>query len=140
MRPVRAHAQIGHGQHHIAQRRDMIDFLADKQTWLGVDEAGVGPKPSGQFIQCRLQFLWREQILALHVQRQDNKFVRKNARDHTDLVIDHHLSTDVDADIILVLQHGHIVERGSHQALLETNGNYAELWRAQLWQRDPLTA
>ena len=66
--------------------------------------------------------------------------LRDIARDHTSLVIAHRLSTVVDADIILVLQHGHIVEQGSHQALLETNGKYAELWRAQLRQRDSLTA
>ena len=66
--------------------------------------------------------------------------LREIARDHTSLVIAHRLSTVVDADIILVLQHGHIVEQGSHQALLETNGKYAELWRAQLRQRDSLTA
>ena len=62
--------------------------------------------------------------------------LREIARDHTSLVIAHRLSTVVDADLILVLQHGRVVEQGSHQALLETNGKYAELWRAQLRQRD----
>ena len=65
--------------------------------------------------------------------------LREIARDHTSLVIAHRLSTIVDVDKILVLQQGHIVEQGSHQALLEKDGEYAELWRAQLRRRDPPT-
>ncbi len=53
------------------------------------------------------------------------------ARDHTSLVIAHRLSTIVDADNILVLDHGEIVEQGSHTQLLAKNQHYATLWRAQ---------
>ena len=41
------------------------------------------------------------------------------------------LSTIVDADEILVLEHGRVVERGSHAALLEQGGRYAALWALQ---------
>ncbi|RLA54257.1 MAG: metal ABC transporter permease [Gammaproteobacteria bacterium] len=58
------------------------------------------------------------------------------SRDHTSLVIAHRLSTIVDADRIVVLHHGEIVEQGTHQQLLQHAGHYAELWRAQLKQRD----
>jgi ATP-binding cassette subfamily B protein len=53
------------------------------------------------------------------------------ARDHTSLTIAHRLSTIVDADEILVLDHGRIVERGTHVALLAANGVYARMWRLQ---------
>jgi ABC-type transport system involved in Fe-S cluster assembly fused permease/ATPase subunit len=49
----------------------------------------------------------------------------------TTLVIAHRLSTVVHADEILVLDHGSIIERGKHDALLSQNGAYAGLWRAQ---------
>jgi ATP-binding cassette subfamily B protein len=58
--------------------------------------------------------------------------LRSIAHDRTTLVIAHRLSTVTDADEILVLREGEIVERGSHAALLEANGVYAGMWAAQV--------
>jgi ABC-type transport system involved in Fe-S cluster assembly fused permease/ATPase subunit len=49
----------------------------------------------------------------------------------TTLVIAHRLSTIANADEILVLDSGRIVERGTHQELRELHGHYAGLWQAQ---------
>jgi ATP-binding cassette subfamily B protein len=49
----------------------------------------------------------------------------------TTLVIAHRLSTVMDADQILVLSHGRILERGSHMQLLELKGEYARMWALQ---------
>ena len=49
----------------------------------------------------------------------------------TTIVIAHRLSTVVNADEILVLDQGLIVERGTHEALLERGGVYAALWSRQ---------
>jgi ATP-binding cassette subfamily B protein len=57
--------------------------------------------------------------------------LRKLRAGRTTLVIAHRLSTIVDADEILVLRRGRIVERGSHAALLDRKGEYAALWRRQ---------
>ena len=54
------------------------------------------------------------------------------ATDHTTLVIAHRLSTIMDADQIVVLDHGRIVERGTHTELLMRAGVYAHLWNLQL--------
>ncbi len=53
------------------------------------------------------------------------------ATDRTTLVIAHRLSTIVDADQILVMEHGRIVERGTHRELLALNGTYAQMWALQ---------
>lgn len=53
------------------------------------------------------------------------------SRGRTTLVIAHRLSTVINADEIIVLDRGVIVERGAHGALLEQNGVYAALWRRQ---------
>ena len=49
----------------------------------------------------------------------------------TTLVIAHRLSTVMDADMILVLNHGRIVERGTHRALLAAGGEYGRMWALQ---------
>ena len=53
------------------------------------------------------------------------------AQGRTTLVIAHRLSTVMDADQILVLSHGRIVERGSHMQLLELEGEYSRMWQLQ---------
>ncbi|TFW06477.1 ABC transporter ATP-binding protein/permease [Oxalobacteraceae bacterium OM1] len=54
----------------------------------------------------------------------------------TTLVIAHRLSTVVDASEILVMDRGRIIERGTHQALLQKDGAYARLWQLQLRSDD----
>lgn len=62
--------------------------------------------------------------------------LRDAAKGHTSLVIAHRLSTITDADTILVMQKGAIVERGTHSELLALNGHYAALWLAQQHSED----
>ena len=59
------------------------------------------------------------------------KALAKISANKTTLVIAHRLSTIVDADRILVVSEGEIVEQGSHEQLLELDGNYASLWKMQ---------
>ncbi|MGX9221623.1 ABCB family ABC transporter ATP-binding protein/permease [Massilia varians] len=58
------------------------------------------------------------------------------AKDRTTLVIAHRLSTIADAQQIIVLDHGRIVERGTHGSLLAARGLYAQMWERQLARPD----
>ena len=57
--------------------------------------------------------------------------LREIAKDRTTLVIAHRLSTIADAAQILVLDHGRIIERGTHLSLLAADGAYAQMWQRQ---------
>jgi ATP-binding cassette subfamily B protein len=61
--------------------------------------------------------------------------LKEVAENHTTLVIAHRLSTVVDADRILVMEEGAIVEQGSHAELLALQGRYHEMWQLQQEQR-----
>lgn len=57
--------------------------------------------------------------------------MRSVAHHHTSLVIAHRLSTITDADTILVLKNGSLIEQGDHQQLLRLQGEYARMWQQQ---------
>jgi len=71
-----------------------------------------------------------------HAEREIQKALQEVAEEHTTLVIAHRLSTIVDADEILVMAGGQIIERGLHQALLDKQGSYARMWELQLQEEN----
>jgi ABC-type transport system involved in Fe-S cluster assembly fused permease/ATPase subunit len=64
-------------------------------------------------------------------EREIQSALAEISKDRTTLVIAHRLSTVVDADEILVLDHGEIIERGRHSELVAQNGHYASMWNKQ---------
>ncbi len=69
--------------------------------------------------------------LDTNTEREIQSALKLISHNRTTLVIAHRLSTIVDADEILVMDAGHIIERGTHAQLLERNGVYANMWTRQ---------
>ena len=65
--------------------------------------------------------------------------LKEIARDRTTLVIAHRLSTIADAQQIMVMDHGRIIERGTHGQLLAAQGAYAQMWERQQARQQEVT-
>jgi len=78
-------------------------------------------------------FIFDEATSALDSQTE--KEIQENLFDistgKTTLIIAHRLSTIIGCDEIIVMSHGRIIERGTHEHLLSLNGTYSEMWRRQ---------
>ncbi len=69
--------------------------------------------------------------LDTHTEKEIQANLAEVSAGRTTLMIAHRLSTIVDADEILVLEEGEVVERGTHTALINSDGPYASAWRRQ---------
>ena len=69
--------------------------------------------------------------LDTHTEKEIQQSLRDVAAERTALVIAHRLSTVIDADEIIVLEKGSVVERGTHTALLAQKGTYEAMWSRQ---------
>lgn len=124
----------------LAHLKDFITELPDGLNTL-VGERGL--KLSGgekQRVAIARTILKRPPILMFdeatssldsHSERIIQDAIRDISKGQTSLVIAHRLSTVVDADVIVVMQHGQIVEQGTHESLLKLDQVYAKLWRLQ---------
>ncbi|MFD1645767.1 ABC transporter ATP-binding protein [Haloarchaeobius litoreus] len=130
-----------------AAANEFIENLPDGYDTL-VGERGV--RLSGgqrQRVALARTFLKDPAILVLdeatsHVDTETEAIIQRSLRelatDRTTVAIAHRLSTVKEADEILVLEGGRIVERGTHEALLDEDGLYANLWRVQAGDFDEL--
>ena len=124
----------------LAHLKDFITELPDGLNTL-VGERGL--KLSGgekQRVAIARTILKRPPILMFdeatssldsHSERIIQDAIRDISKGQTSIVIAHRLSTVVDADVIVVMQHGQIVEQGTHESLLKLDEVYAKLWRLQ---------
>jgi ABC-type transport system involved in Fe-S cluster assembly fused permease/ATPase subunit len=138
-RPGASPDEIEHAA-KLAQLHDFVTALPDGYETM-VGERGLklsgGEKQRVAIARTILKepkiLLFDEATSALdtNTEREIQRSLRAVSVDRTTLVIAHRLSTVIDADTILVLDHGRIVERGRHQDLLDRDGVYAEMWRKQ---------
>jgi len=128
----------------LANIREFVESLP--QTW-GTVVGERGLKLSGgekQRVAIARAILKRPRILIFdeatssldsHSERAIQSALDAVAEDHTTLVIAHRLSTIVNANLILVMEAGRIVERGMHEELLAAAGVYADMWALQQKER-----
>ncbi len=129
--------------HTAARIADIHDFIMSlpKQYETIVGERGLklsgGEKQRIAIARAILKkpriLLFDEATSSLDTQSEQNILtaLERASKGTTTLMIAHRLSTIVNADRILVMQQGRILERGSHSELLATQGLYAQLWSMQ---------
>ncbi|WP_439030674.1 ABC transporter ATP-binding protein [Gordonia terrae] len=126
-------ARMSHVDHFVRTLPDGYDTVLD-------DEGGGVSAGERQLITIARAFLARPTILILDeatssVDTRTELLIQKamaNLRsDRTSFVIAHRLSTVRDADVIVVMEDGHIVEQGSHDELLAARGAYCRLYESQ---------
>ncbi len=138
-RPAAAHAEVIAAA-RAAHIHDFIESLPDKYE-ARVGERGLklsgGEKQRVAIARAILKnpsiLIFDEATSALdsETEKSIQAELTRIAQGHTTLVIAHRLSTIMDADQILVMEGGRIVERGSHRELLDRNGAYSQMWALQ---------
>jgi len=125
----------------LAALERFIDLLPDRYDTL-VGERGL--KLSGgerQRVAIARAILKSPKILLLdeatsaldsRTEQDIQQAINRISQSRTTLMIAHRLSTVADADVILVLANGQVVEQGDHKTLLAQDGTYAAMWR---WQQ-----
>lgn len=138
-RPDASEAEIHHAA-KLAQIHEFIEQMPDGYETV-VGERGL--KLSGgekQRVAIARTILKHPHILVFdeatsaldtHTEKEIQISLKEVSKDVTTLVIAHRLSTVVDADEIIVLDQGQIIERGRHGVLLAQNGAYADMWAKQ---------
>jgi ATP-binding cassette subfamily B protein len=135
-----------------ARRAAAHEFIANLPDGYDTMVGERGVKLSGgqrQRLALARTFLKDPNVLVLdeatsHVDTETEAIIQRSLRelaaDRTTVAIAHRLSTVKDADEILVLEGGRIVERGTHPDLIEEDGLYANLWRVQAGDIEDLPA
>jgi len=130
---VRAAAQAARIDHFVRALPDGYETVLD-------DDATAVSQGEKQLLTIARAFLADPEILILDeatssVDTRTEVLIQEAMaelmKDRTSFVIAHRLSTIRGADIILVMDHGHIIEQGSHQALMEARGFYFDLYASQ---------
>ncbi|WP_248906304.1 ABC transporter ATP-binding protein [Halocatena marina] len=133
-----------------AKRAEAHEFIANLPNGYDTDIGERGVKLSGgqrQRVAIARTILQHPEILIFDeatsaVDTETEMLIQRSidelAADRTTFVIAHRLSTVRDADTILVIEDGQIVEQGPHDALIAEDGLYANLWRVQAGEIDDL--
>ena len=130
---IRKAADLAYADHFIRSLPGGYDFVLNEEA----NNVSSGEK---QLLTIARAILADSPILILdeatsnvdtRTEEKIQKAMNTLMKGRTSFVIAHRLSTIKNADIILVMEHGRIVERGNHEELLKRNGAYAKLYNSQ---------
>lgn len=124
----------------MAHADDFIRALPDGYNTVLNESASNISQGQRQLLTIARAFLANPEILILdeatssvdtRTEEQIQSAMERLQKNRTSFVVAHRLSTIQGADQIIVMNHGHIIETGTHESLLKTNGFYAELYNSQ---------
>lgn len=130
---IKAAAKAAKVDYFIRTMPQGYDTILDNES----DNLSIGQR---QLITIARVFLCNPPVIILdeatssvdtRTEMEISKAMKRLMKGRTSFVIAHRLSTIRDADIILYMEHGNIIEQGSHKELLEKNGAYATLYYSQ---------
>ncbi len=124
--------------------KDVLDFPKKYETTIG--ERGItlsgGQKQRTSIARAIVRhpriLILDDSLSAVDTYTEDAilRRLRDFMKGRTSILISHRISTVKDADLIVVLQHGEIVERGTHEELVALGGIYADLYEKQLLEQE----
>lgn len=124
----------------MAHADDFIRALPDGYNTVLNESASNISQGQRQLLTIARAFLANPEILILdeatssvdtRTEEQIQSAMERLQKNRTSFVVAHRLSTIQGADQIIVMNHGHIIETGTHESLLKANGFYAELYNSQ---------
>ncbi len=124
--------------------KDVNDFLQGFETTVGERGITLSGGQKQRVALARALFtdpsilILDDALSAIDTQTEDEILsrLRRVLRQRTSIVVSHRISTVRDADLILVFDHGRVVERGTHDELIKNVGLYAELYEKQLLEKE----
>lgn len=120
--------------------REVIDHLPDGMATILVGAGANLSQGQRQLLSIARAFVANPRILVFdeatssvdtRTEKAIQNAMRTVMKNRTSIIIAHRLSTIRDADLIVVMDHGRIVEQGNHEALLAQRGKYHELYMTQ---------
>lgn len=142
--PEATEAEVLEAAKNAAIHKNIIDFQKGYETVLG--ERGLtlsgGQKQRISLARALIQdpkiFLFDDSLSAVDTETEEEILnnLKRISKDKTTIIVSHRISTIKNADKIIILEEGEVVEQGNHESLIKNGSYYQELYQKQLSEKD----